>query len=329
MADIGKSPPRRGQSEQPVLGVAVIVVTVFAMAFADTIVKYVSSHMPLWQVFVVRSLIAVPAIGAVAFFGSFRNFRPISLGWTMLRSLLLVMMYIAIYAGVPVLSLSTIAASLYTGPLFITLFSAILIGEPVGRGRWVAIVLGFIGVLFIIRPGSDAFSLAALIPVAAAVFYAIAAVITRTKCADERPIVLALGLNYTLLMVGTVATIGLAALNLSPESQSIYPFLIGNWVPMASREWAVVTILAFLIVGIGVGLAKAYQVGPPAVIATFDYSYLIFAAFWSYAFFGDLPDKFTVTGIALILCSGFLVLNPAGFKKRDNLDPAAPTVSGE
>lgn len=316
LVEISKSLPVSGRADQPVLAVLVIVITVFAMAFADAIVKSVSSQMPLWQVFVVRSLIAIPMISGVAFAGPLHDIRPISFGWTMLRSLLLVLMYIAIYAGVPVLSLSTIAASLYTGPLFITLFSAVLIGEPVGRGRWIAIILGFVGVLFIIRPGGDAFSPAAMIPVAAAIFYALAAVITRSKCANERPIVLALALNYALLIVGGAATAGLLLLNLSPASQSLYPFLIGNWISMGPREWGVTSLLALLIVGIGIGLAKAYQSGPPATIAAFDYSYLIFAAFWSFVFFADLPDTFTIVGIALIMCSGLLVLNPTIFERR-------------
>jgi len=310
VTDIGDARSAPIATDRPIQAVVVIIVTVFAMALADAIVKAVSSQMPLWQVFVVRSLIAIPIISAAAFVGSLRGLRPISLRWTLLRSFLLVLMYIAIYAGIPVLNLPTIAASLYTGPLFITLLSSIVIGEPVGRGRWIAILVGFVGVLFIIRPGGDAFSPAAIIPVAAAMFYAVAAVITRVKCPEEKPIVMALALNYALLATGLAASAGLLLLRLPASTQALYPFLIGDWIPMAPRDWGVIAALAFLIVGIGVGLAKAYQSGPPAVIAAFDYSYLIFAAFWSFVFFSDLPDRYTVIGIVLIMGSGVLVLNP-------------------
>ncbi|MGH8477804.1 MAG: DMT family transporter [Methylococcales bacterium] len=300
------------RGENTLLGVAVIVVTVFAMSFADAIVKYVSSDLPLWQIYVVRSLIAIPIISSVSFLGLQMQLRPISIGWTMLRSLLLALMYIAIYAGVPVLSLSVIAASLYTGPLFITLFSAILIGEPVGQGRWFAIIIGFIGVLVIIRPGTDAFSVATLIPIIAAVFYALAAIITRTKCSGEKPLTLALALNYSLLLVGLVMTAAIIVWQPLPSIQTAYPFLLGNWVTMGTAEWAVIGLLAILIVGIGMGLAKAYQCGPPAVIATFDYAYLIFAAMWGFVFFSERPDMATITGMALIAISGFLAVNPQG-----------------
>jgi drug/metabolite transporter (DMT)-like permease len=127
---------------------------------------------------------------------------------------------------------------------------------------------------------------------------------------------MALGLNYALLATGMIASVSLLLLNLAPETQALYPFLAGEWISMTDREWAVLTVLAVFIVGIGVGLAKAYQSGPPAVIATFDYSYLIFAAFWGFVFFGELPDRFTIIGIGLIFCSGLLVLNPRLIERK-------------
>lgn len=292
------------------LGVSVIVATVFAMSFADAIVKYVSADFPLWQIYVVRSLIAIPVI--VALLVASRRavqVRPKSMGWTYLRSLLLALMYIAIYAGVPVLSLSVIAASLYTGPLFIALFSAVLIGEPVRPRQWIAIVMGFVGVLVILRPDTDAFSFAMLIPIVAALFYALAAVITRSKCADEEPLVLALSLNFCLLAVGMAATGLILLWNPTPSQEAVYPFLLGYWVLMGPREWAIIGLLALLIVAIGVGLAKAYQSAPPPVIATFDYAYLIFAAFWSYVIFSEVPDVTTVLGMVLIAAAGLLVIH--------------------
>ena len=296
------------QPENYAVGIIVIVATVFAMSFTDAVVKYVSADFPLWQIYVVRSLVAIPMIVAILIFHR-RSIlvRPRSLRWTYLRSLLLALMYIAIYAGVPVLSLSVIAASLYTGPLFITLFSALLIGEPVKPRQWLAILIGFAGVLVILRPDTDAFSFAMLIPIIAALFYALAAIITRSKCVEEEPLVLALSLNFCLLAVGTLVTAAILFWEPTPEQEAVYPFLLGYWVDMGPREWSIIALLAILIVAIGIGLAKAYQSGPPSVIATFDYSYLIFAAFWSYTIFAEVPDLATVAGMAAIAAAGLLV----------------------
>ncbi|WP_366509320.1 DMT family transporter [Mesorhizobium sp.] len=74
------------------------------------------------------------------------------------------------------------------------------------------------------------------------------------------------------------------------------------------HNWQVIFILAGLMVGISVGLAKAYQSPRPQVIATFDYAYLPFAALWGFVFFGEIPDLWTVLGMALIAAAGLIVL---------------------
>jgi drug/metabolite transporter (DMT)-like permease len=298
-----------GRPQNIALGVTVIVLTVFAMSFADAVIKYVSIALPLWQIYVVRSLLVIPVLAAGALFGK-RPLRvePRAKRWAFLRGLLLALMYVAIYAAVPVLNLSVIAASLYTAPLFITLFSALLIGEKVGRRRWAAIAIGFLGVLAILRPATDAFSPLALIPVIAALLYALAAIITRAKCSNASPMLLALALNFSLLALGAAATAAIALWRPAPSEAALYPFLLGYWVTMGAAEWGVAALLAALMIAISLGLAKAYQSAPPAIIATFDYSYLLFAAFWSFVIFSELPDAPTLLGMLMIAGAGMLVI---------------------
>jgi drug/metabolite transporter (DMT)-like permease len=297
------------RQENIAMGVIVIILTVFAMSTADAVIKYVSSTFPLWQIYVVRSLVVIPVLSAFAlFFPRPALIKSMATGWSFLRGVLLALMYIAIYAAIPVLSLSTIAASLYTAPLFIALFSGLLIGEPVGPRRWTAIGIGFLGVLVILRPTSDAFSPLALIPVSAAIFYALAAIITRAKCPDEPPVMLALALNFSLLAVGAMATAAIVLWQPNAAEAAFYPFLLGYWVAMGPREWTIIAVLAALMVAISLGLAKAYQSAPPTVIATFDYSYLPFSVLWSFAVFAQPPDAPTIIGMLMIAGAGLLVV---------------------
>jgi drug/metabolite transporter (DMT)-like permease len=81
-----------------------------------------------------------------------------------------------------------------------------------------------------------------------------------------------------------------------------------------------IAILAVLIVAISSGVAKAYQCAPPAIVATFDYSYLVFAAIWSFAFFSEVPDAPTIVGMILITGAGLLVFfQPGGASYRREL----------
>lgn len=291
------------------LGVFVIVATVCAMAFTDAVIKLVSASFPLWQIFVVRSMLAITILLAVVLAAkSAINIFPRSMRWVLVRSFLLAFMYIAIYAAVPKLPLAVIAAAFYTGPLFTALFSAALINEPVGARGWCAVVLGFVGVLVVLRPNTAAFSFYALIPVIAGLFYALAAVITREKCADEKPQVLAIMLNFAVLSVGVTATAAIAFAQPYLNADA-YPFLLGNWVRMGAFEWKVIALLAVLITLIGLGLAKAYQSAPPTIIATFDYAYLLFAALFGFLFFGEIPDAATVIGILMIATAGVVVVS--------------------
>jgi len=292
------------------LGVTLIVTSVFMLAFGDAVVKQSSADFSLWQLFIARGLVTIPLLlGVARILAPASTLWPKAVGWVFVRSMLIVLMWIAYYAALPFMSLSVAATALYTTPLFIALFSAALIREPVGVRRWLGILLGFIGVLVILRPAADDFSAVALLPIVAAIFYALAAVITRSKCADENSMSVAMSLNLCLVISGALGVGGVILVPISGEPA--FPFLQSPWMAMSNGTWAIIVLLGILLVAESVGVAKAYQVAPAAIIGTFDYSYLVFAVFWSFVFFADVPDVLTVLGIGCILAAGWLVVwNP-------------------
>src|SRR5699024_11902812 len=118
---------------------------VFALSLGDALVKYVSPDFSLWQIYVVRSLIAIALLLAIFLSqDKLAALKPVSVGWVTVRSLLLTLMWLAYYAALPWLTLSVAAIAMYMTPLFIALFAAVLIGEPVGPRRWMGVVIGFI-----------------------------------------------------------------------------------------------------------------------------------------------------------------------------------------
>lgn len=300
-AAAGRRPEKTG------LGISMILAATFTMAFQDAVVKLVSSDLPLWQIFALRSLIAVPLLIILhrLLRGSLR-IKPLALGWSILRGTLLVLMYVAFYAALPSLSLSLVAAAYYTGPLFIALFAAILLGDAVGPRRLFAVALGFAGVLVILRPGTDEFAWAMLLPIASAICYAAAAVLTRSKCTGDSPLALSLMLNYCFIACGFGASAALWLLPPGMSQQEAYPFLLGPWVVLDFRSGGVLLLLAVANVAIHVCLARAYQSAPPAVVATFDYGYLAFAAGWAYVLLGETPERTTLIGMVMIAAAGIL-----------------------
>ncbi len=291
-------------------GIATILASVLAMAFADAVVKLVSADLTLWQVFIARSLVAVPLMVALLLVtGIGLGLR--APGWALLRSGLLVLTWIAFYAALPVLSLSVAAVAVYTNPIMIALLSALLIGEPVSGRQWTGVLLGFLGVVAILKPGTDAFSWFTLLPLLAAALYAVAMILTRSKCQEEAPLTLGLALHGSFLVTGLIATAVLALLGLANGTVAAYPFLFGGWAPMGLPEWGLMALIGALSAAYFVGVARAYQIAAPPIIATFDYAYLVSAALWGFVFFAETPDLLTVCGMVLITAAGLLVATPA------------------
>ena len=300
---------KAARPQRTALGVGIILASVLTMAFADAVVKLVSADITVWQVFVARSLVAVPIL-VVLLKATGAGLRPRAPKWALLRSLLLLLTWIVFYASLPVLSLSVAAVAVYTNPIMIALLSALLIGEAVTARQWGGVFLGFLGVIAILKPGSEAFSWFTLLPLLGAALYALAMVLTRSKCQAETPLTLALALHSAFLLAGLAATALLAVLSLSEESQAAFPFLFGDWAPMGVREWGLMALLGVLSAAYFVGVARAYQIAAPSIIATFDYFYLASAALWGFLFFAEVPDALTVLGMVLITAAGLLVATP-------------------
>lgn len=229
---------RNVTSDRTALGIGIILASVLTMAFADAVVKLVSADLTIWQVFLLRSLVAVPVLVAILRLTGV-SLRPAAPVWVIIRSVLLVLTWLGFYAALPVLSLSVAAVAVYTNPIMIALLSAALIGESVSARQWGGVLLGFFGVCAILRPGTNAFSWFTLLP-----------------------------------------------------------------------------LLGVLSAAYFVGVARAYQIAPPPVIATFDYAYLLSAALWGFVFFAEQPDLLTVAGMVLITAAGLLVTASSARKYR-------------
>ena len=188
------------------LAVVAILVACFALSLGDALIKQQSARFVIWQIFVMRSVIAIPfLIYFVRIHSCTVPIKPIQPGWTILRSLILVLMWIFYFAALPHIELAIAAAAYYTLPIFITLFAAIFLGEKITVKGWLAVLLGFTGTLLILQPQADDFNTYALLPLVSALCYASAMILTRSKCQREKPTVLSLWLNISFVGVGAFA----------------------------------------------------------------------------------------------------------------------------
>ncbi|MBU2941101.1 DMT family transporter [Shimia thalassica] len=291
-------------------GVMLIVMAALTISIQDVIFKLLSSNLTLWQIFALRGVLAIPLLLTASWMsGAHRGILRAAFGkWPLLRALFITTTFLAFYAAIPFLSLSTVGAANYIAPIFVTLLSAYVIKEAVGPLGWVGVLLGFVGVVVLLQPGTDAFSPWALLPIIGAAFYALAHITTRTRCQGVPPAALSLSQNTVMLLAGI--GVSLLLLYLEPQGEMIlaYSYIFGHWSAVSPIDWVVLLLLAGFAAVIGMMLAGAYQAAPPSTVATFEYSYLVFVAVWDILFFGIIPTFSSITGMVLVVAAGLLVL---------------------
>jgi drug/metabolite transporter (DMT)-like permease len=287
------------------LAVPAILIACLALSLGDALIKQQSAAFVIWQIFVMRSAIALPfLIYFVRITSCAVPIKPIQPGWTLLRSLILVLMWIFYFAALPHIELAIAAAAYYTLPIFITLFAAIFLGEKITARGWLAVLLGFSGSLLILQPQADDFNAYALLPLVSALCYACAMILTRSKCQHEKPTVLSLWLNISFVGVGAFALLLIKLWHPDADLIAVNPFLFGAWTPMWLDEWRVMAILASAIVIGSIGAAMAYQNGPSSIVATFDFAYVGFAVIWGFVLFAEVPGPQASIGIIMIVTAG-------------------------
>ncbi len=295
-------PSFRLQRDNLVLAISAILFTVLLVSLSDALVKASSSGFVIWQLFVIRSLIVLPLLLAyITYRKLFVNFSN-AFGWACLRSLLLVSMWIFYYLSLPNLTLANATAAFHTFPIFIIVISARLFGDKIGFAGWVCVALGTVGMLFILQPEPDDFNRYVVLALIAALLYALAMILTRTRCRSSHPAVLSLLLNLTFVLAGAIGTLVVTAV-----PQHFHDgFMIAQWVALTSTQWITMGLLALAQIGASIGVAIAYQNGPATTIGFFDFTQVGFAVVWGIIFFSETPNLASLIGIVLIVLAGII-----------------------
>lgn len=288
-------------------GILLILASVAMLAFGDAFIKLFSANFTLWQIFALRSAIAIPLFFALAVLAR-RMLKPRNATWVTLRATLLITGWIAYYSALPYLDLAVAAVGVYTNPIITALVTAAFLGDRVTPAQWLGVGLGFAGVVVILNPGGDDFNAAILLAILGAALYSFAMVLTRAKCQDEDYACLAFFLHLAFFAAGLIGLTVVALLTPSAETQAAAPFLLSGWAPLNTTEWAIMALLGVLATGFTLTVARAYQVAPPHIVATFDYAYVAFAVLWGIVFFAEYPGPRALLGMTMIIGAGLLVV---------------------
>ncbi|MEM0921689.1 MAG: DMT family transporter [Pseudomonadota bacterium] len=285
---------------------ALVLIAMAAFASQDIAVKLMVDEISLWQLMMVRSIATLGLMVTVAaILSQGADLVPRRWGWPLLRGIFMCGAYLFFYASLPFLSVTVAAATFFTGPLFITLMAALILGEPIGPRRIVAVLVGFVGVIVIIRPGAEDLRLAALLPLGAAFCYAAGNILTRWRCRDEPNFSLSLVHNLIYANLGMLGTMLMPLIPVtSPEH---WPFLMTGWRDPSALTIALILMTAMThLIGL-LCIVRAYQNEDASRIAPFEYSYLALIPAFEFLIWRSVPDLQTFGGIALIAAAGIFV----------------------
>lgn len=287
----------------------------------DMAVKWLSGDYPLHQIMLARSLIALVLTLSilVPLEGGYRNLRTSRLRLHILRGSVVVMANLSFFAGLASLPLGEATAIFFIAPILITAFSALLLREPVGYRRWTAVGLGLLGVLVMLRPGGEAFQLAALLPVTAAICYAMLHILTRRLGTSEKASTMAVYIQLCFVVIS--GTFGLVAGDgrfVGPQSGPQAEFLLRAWTVPSVEDGLIMLGLGAVSATGGYLISQAYRLSPASVVAPFEYCALPLAVFWSVTIWGDWPDTLSWFGIALICSAGLYIFQREAALRRKN-----------
>lgn len=290
-------------------GVGFLVLAMFILSLQDVAIKWIGGDYPVLEIVIVRNLVALPCT-LILFRMEGGRGRPTTTRHRLeyARGLLLFLSFTTYMMGLAALPLADVATIRNSAPLFITFFSVVMLGETVGPRRWLALIIGFAGVLLIVRPGAATFNLGSVFVLLAAVLYALNVMVTRRLRTTDSSATMA----YYSTLIYLIAAFILAPLAILvgdvPDAHPSVAFLFHPWVAPTLPDLLIMAALGVIWATSMYLIARAYSLAEASVAAPFEYVALLFAVFWGFAIWGEVPTWATWAGALLTVGSGVYVL---------------------
>ena len=287
-------------------GVACMVAGCAVVTLNDAILKWLTSDLPVGEIMCLRGVfVFLPVLLLAAHEGGLHRLKVRSPRGQGLRAAIVVAGMFLFITGLGFLPIAEAIALTFASPLFATALAVPLLGEKVGWRRWTAVGAGLVGVVVMLRPGADAFVLAALLPLGSAVTGACRDIVTRRLSVSDS--------SSSILMVTTVAVTLAGAVTV--------PF---GWQTPSWQEIGLLALAGFLLGAAQYLMIEAVRHAEIGLVAPFKYTSLIWAVLAGYLVFGSVPDRWVMAGAALVIVSGLYILH-----RESRLGRANRTVPGK
>ena len=289
-------------------GIILILLGMFVFSIQDSIMKYIYSFVSLYEIYLIRTLVSFVIILLFLKITKkpiiFKTQYPLL---TFCRIILFFFGFSSFYISLTVLPLVTATALFFVTPFLITIFAKFFLKEQIGPRRWLAVIIGFIGVYVILNPDFNNFDYMSLTPILCAFCYSLSMIII--KITSEKDSVYTQTFTFYLgaIIISVIFyfTFGDGQYNTidHPASQ----FIFREWFTNLENSMLLMIATGFTASVAFLLLFSAYRIASPAVVSPFEYSILVWSSLSGWFFFNEIPDLKTIIGIILIVCGGIYI----------------------
>ena len=272
----------------------------------DILVPLISKESSLWQFHLCRSIIVICLISVILII---TKKKLIIVNWSavIMRSFLYTTSMLIYFGCLSSLSIAVVGAGMFTSPIFVLLISYFLYNEVIGLRRISAVIIGSIGVWFILDPFNEKFSFLNFLPILGGAFLAMGNMATWRLCSRENPLTLNLMFFLAIGLCGFLGTLIISAYDIQSINLNIPDFFTSKWTIGSQLLWSLILLQSIgSLIGIGL-LTKAYQMADTSYLNVFEYSFFIFAGFSGWFILGQTISLHETFGIILIIVAGIIV----------------------
>ena len=298
-------------------GILFIVLGMFIFAVQDTLVKYIYNSIALYEMYFIRSLVSFLIVILYLKITNktiiFKTHYPIL---TTLRVILFFFGFSSFYISLAVMPLATANALFFCSPFIITIFARFILKEEVGFQRWLAVVVGFIGVYIVLDPDFGNFNYFSLLPVLCAFCYACSMIIIKKTSEKDNVYSQVLQFYIAAMIISAIFYFIIGDGHYNTSDHPAFQFIFRKWFNNLEFSMPYMVILGVVAAGSFLALFTAYRIASPAVISPFEYTILLWASLSGWFIFGEIPNTRTFIGMFLIVCGGIYIFIRENIKKQ-------------
>ncbi len=295
------------RAQNKLKAIAFITLAVGFATSQDAIVKFLSGSFPAYEIMAFRGLMAIPFLSVWQARGvGFKAMKTPLFGLVMVRSIILCSAYFSFILAIAVMPLANAVAIYFTMPFFMASMVGKGLGEKVPLYRWLAIAVGFIGVVITLRPGVSTFQPASLLALYSAFGYAVGQMMSRHISQTVSPIVISNWQN--LFYIAAAIVIGAVVYGTGYAGTDAMPSLTKIFQWPGNSEIGILVLLGIFSAISATSFISAYQNAEANFVAPFEYTAMIWAVLFGVFVFNDFPDIYTWIGAAVVIGAGLFML---------------------